>query len=95
MVGGGFRLQRVGVSRGVAEVSQRCRKGGRKWRNFGCAGLESRTIGAIRIKKSFTLTRTGIERTMAAVFGVKKEIPVYAVRDRERKELKKRWCPNF
>jgi hypothetical protein len=42
-VGSGFRLQRVGVRRGVAKV-------GRKWRNFGGAGAESRTIGALQMK---------------------------------------------
>jgi hypothetical protein len=42
-VGSGFRLQRVGVRRGVAKV-------GRRWRNFGGAGAESRTIGALQMK---------------------------------------------
>jgi hypothetical protein len=40
---------------------------GRKWRNFGCAGSESCTVGGDPDENSFTLTRTGIWGTMAAV----------------------------
>ena len=40
---------------------------GRQWRNFGCAGPESRTVGGDADEKGFTLTRTGIGGTIAAV----------------------------
>jgi hypothetical protein len=46
-----------------------------KWRNFGGAGAESRTVGgAIRCAKPCTLTRV-VGWTIAAVCGAKKEIP--------------------
>ena len=65
----GIGSQRVGGRSGVAKV-------GRKWRNFGCAASESRTVGGAPDEHCFTLTRTGIGGTMRAVFGVKKEFPI-------------------
>jgi hypothetical protein len=58
--------------RSVAEV-------GRQWRNFGCAGLESRTVGSDPDENPFTLTRTGILGTMADILGVNKEILVEVI----------------
>ena len=49
-----YVLWRVGVRSGVAKV-------GRKWRNFVCAGSESRTVGGDPDDKCFTLTRTVME----------------------------------
>jgi hypothetical protein len=58
--------------RSVAEV-------GRQWRNFGCDGLESRTVGGDPDENPFTLTRTGILGKMADILGVKKEILVEVI----------------
>jgi hypothetical protein len=50
---------------------------GRKWRNLGGAGAESHTVaGVIRCERPCILTRTEVGERMAAVLGVKKEIPV-------------------
>jgi hypothetical protein len=49
----GIGSQRVGGRSGVAKV-------GRKWRNFGCTGSESRPVGGDPDEKYFTLTRTGM-----------------------------------
>jgi hypothetical protein len=68
-VGGGIVYSGLESGRCVAKV-------GRKWRNFGGAGAESRTAGgAIRCEKPCTLTRAGIGGIIAAALGVKKEIP--------------------
>jgi hypothetical protein len=51
---------------------------GRQWRNFGCAGSESRTVGANRDGDSFALqanSRVGIGYIVVTVFEPKKEIP--------------------
>jgi hypothetical protein len=72
-VSNGVRLQRVGVRRGVAKV-------GRKWRNFGGTGAESRTVGVIRCENPFTFTRTGIEITKVAVCRDQKRDPRLVVK---------------
>jgi hypothetical protein len=48
---------------------------GRKWRNFGCASLESRTVGGDLDENCFTLTRTAIDGVEWWPFLVKREIP--------------------
>jgi hypothetical protein len=54
---------------------------GRKWRNSVCAGSESRKVGGDPDEKCFTLTRTAMEGTMAALcLGAKRRSQMKAAR---------------
>jgi hypothetical protein len=48
----------------------------REWRNFAGPVSESRAVVGDPDEKCFTLMRTGIGKTIEAIFGAKKEIPI-------------------